>query len=77
MEASKRKNILIENDISGYIDTTSRYIKTFKTFVKIAVPKKSTLLRPVLKFVIVIGSKIGPLSTPENSKDRIIGFFME
>jgi hypothetical protein len=40
--------------------------------MEITVSKKRTLLRPKFKFVFIIGSKIGPTSTPENAQKRII-----
>ena len=45
--------------------------------MKVAISKKSALFGTELKFVLVIGSEVGPTSIPKNPKCGVIGFFME
>lgn len=54
MKISKWKNFLIEDNIAGNIDAPCRCVKTFETFVHIAIAKKYTADRSELKFVEII-----------------------
>ena len=59
----KRKQLLKKNNISRDVETTSRYMETFVTMMEQTVSQKNTLKRAGLKFVKVIGPKIGPTGT--------------
>ena len=52
------KNRFLKNNVSGDIETTRSYMKTFKTFVMETIAKKNTLERAGLKFVGIVGAKI-------------------
>jgi hypothetical protein len=54
MEMSERKNVLIKNHITRYVDTPFLGILTLEALVHVAVSKKDTLLRTKLELARVI-----------------------
>jgi hypothetical protein len=56
MQFRKRKNSLIKSDITGYVNATGGYIKTFKPLVPVIIAKKNTLFRSELKLTLIVWS---------------------
>jgi hypothetical protein len=56
MKFGKRKLCFIKNNISGNVNTSSRWIKALKTFMKCAVAKESASGGAELEFMLVIWS---------------------
>ena len=77
MESRKRKNIFIKYNIPRDVNSASEDVKALEAFVKVAIPKESTLLGLQCEFMFIVGSKIGPASTPKDSNNRVVGFFMK
>jgi hypothetical protein len=46
MQQSKWENRLIQNNVTGDVDTTRLNIKTLIAFMEITIPKKCTRFRP-------------------------------
>jgi hypothetical protein len=72
MKRGKRKHILIKNNIPGDVYTAFGWIKTLKTLVRVAIPKKYTFPRSKLKFPIIVGAKVGPAGTTKSSEKCVI-----
>jgi hypothetical protein len=64
----ERENILIKNNIARNINVPFRWVKTFETFVGVAVAKKDTSFGTELNLFCIVGAKIGPTCTPKSSK---------
>ena len=64
---SKSIDCFIENYISRDIDATLRYVKALEPLMLVAIPKKSTLFRPKIKFVFVVGAEIRPTRAPKHT----------
>jgi hypothetical protein len=54
MKSCKGKDIFIENNITGYINTASGDIKTFDSFMKGTISKKYTMHGTESKFACVV-----------------------
>jgi hypothetical protein len=67
MKSCKGKDIFIENNITGYINSTSRDIKTFYSFVKRTISKEDTAHGAESKFACVVRTKIGPTGTTKSA----------
>jgi hypothetical protein len=72
MKIRERKNILIKNNIARNINAPFRWLKTFKTFVGVAVAKKDTSFGTELNLSCIVGAKIGPTCTPKSSKKGVV-----
>jgi hypothetical protein len=72
MQRGKGKNSLIKNNITRYIDTTRRDIKTSVSFRKRTVPKEHTLFGPEIYLMFIIRLKIRPVGTPKDAQKRVI-----
>jgi glycine cleavage system pyridoxal-binding protein P len=68
---------LIKDDIPRDIDASYEDIEALKTLVLIAIPKKDTLLRSELEFVLVIGTGVRPARAPEDMQRKIVWLNME
>ena len=66
------KNGLLEDNISGNVETTRRNMKTFITFMMNTIVEKNTLKRMGLKFIGIVRTKIWPTSTPKNFEKKVI-----
>jgi hypothetical protein len=75
MKMLKRKNRLIEYNISRNINPPNIWLKTFEAFVTRAVDKKHTSGGSKGEFVIIIRSEIGPASTAKHTERIIIRRF--
>jgi hypothetical protein len=75
MKMLKRKNRLIEYNISRNINPPDIWLKTFEAFVTRAVDKKHTSGGSKEEFVIIIRSEIGPASTAKHTERIIIRRF--
>ena len=60
--------MLIKDDISRNIDSIGWDMETFVSLMKCTIAQKHTLLRPELKLMIIVGSKVRPASTPKYLK---------
>jgi hypothetical protein len=67
--------MLIENNITKYIDSVGRNVKAFITLVKQAIPKENTLFGAKLKFSFVVRMEMKPTGTPKDFKESIIQDF--
>jgi hypothetical protein len=70
----ERKNMLIEDDVSGQIYTAARSVQTFVAMMDRRVSEKHTLPRSKVKFVGIIWAKVGPARTSERAQKLIVGF---
>jgi c-di-GMP-related signal transduction protein len=75
--AEKGKNILIKHDVTRDVDTVRRNMQAFVPFVNSTIPKKHALLRPKLKLMFIIGSKMRPTRTSKNFQESIIWSFIK
>jgi hypothetical protein len=66
VKRGKWKYVLIKYNIARNIDTASRDIKAFISFVEIAITNEGTSKRPKLEFMGIIGSQLRPTRTPED-----------
>ena len=73
----KGKDVLIKDNITGYIDTICWHMKALVAFMKRTITQKHTFLRPKLKLSMIIWTKMGPAGTPEHLKEGIVRSFME
>jgi hypothetical protein len=67
----------LKDDIPRDIDASYEDIEALKTLVLIAIPKKDTLLRSELEFVLVIGTGVRPACAPEDMQRKIVWLNME
>jgi hypothetical protein len=67
MEFSKRKNILIKDNIFENINPTSRNIEALKAFMHITIAKKNTFFESEFKLSLVVGVKHTQKSEEGNS----------
>jgi hypothetical protein len=58
--------MLIKDYISGDVDAICVRIKAFITFMVETVSQKNTTSRAIIHFVGIIGTKVGPASTPKD-----------
>lgn len=72
VEFRKRKDRLIENNITRDVNTSSRYVKTLVTLMKWAIPDECTPGRTELKFVFIERTKIRPNCAPKNTKEGVV-----
>jgi hypothetical protein len=72
MKGCKGKNIFIENNITGYVNTTSGDLKAFYSFMKGTVSKENTAHGTESKFACVVRTEVGPTSTAKGAKCIII-----
>ena len=67
IKRSKWENILIKDNISRNIDTTSGHIKAFNSFMTRTISKENTPFRSEREFMLVIWTKVGPASTTKDT----------
>lgn len=77
MKFFKGKLYFVKNNITRDINTASRDIEALDSFVLHTIAKKNTLFGTEHEFAIVIGTKIGPTSTPKHTKWSIIWLGMK
>jgi hypothetical protein len=76
-EFGKRKHTLIKHDIPRYVDTISRNMKTFVTFMKGTIAKKDTLFGPKFQLAFIIWAQMRPASTTKHFKESIVRLFIQ
>ena len=74
-QIGKGKHGLIKDDISRYINSIGWNMKTFVSLMKRTIAQKHTLLRPKLKLMVVVWSKVRRAGTPKNLKKGVIRRF--
>lgn len=68
----KGKRILIKDDMTGNINTTTLSSKTKIAFIRGAIANKNTFMRSKIKFVIIVRSKKREATTSESFKQLIV-----
>ena len=71
----ERKNIFIKNNITRDVDTISRNMETFVTFVRRTVTKEDTFFGPKLEFTLIVWTKMGLARTTKKLEESIIRGF--
>ena len=69
--------MLIKNDISRYVYTVTRNMKTLISFMKRTVAEKHILFGAKFQFAIVIGTKVWPACAPKHFEKSIIRVLMQ
>ena len=72
MEFFKGKLSFVEHNITRYINTPHRHIKTLDVFVLCTVTEEHILFGMKHEFVRIIGAKIRPTCTAKNTKSSVV-----
>jgi hypothetical protein len=76
-ERGKRKDMLIKDDIPGYVNTVSGNMKAFVPFVKGTIAKEDTLFRPKFQLAFVVRAQMRPAGTPKHFEECIVRLFIK